>query len=141
VRQQQAQRATPAPQPRLTPTTTRGGTPPRAQPAAGTAQITTSFNSSVTDGYIMVRVGGDVIAHENLYQETGRFLLKRRVPRNVNVSREITPKSADVDIWVIIPSMNIQEHRTLRGNFLPGSSHHLVVSFDPQNKTFNYRMN
>jgi Tetratricopeptide repeat len=141
--EQPAAPATPprtTPQPRTTPTTTRGGQS-RVQGTAGPAQITTSFRSTVTDGYIMVKVGGDVVAHENLWQETGRFLLKRRVPSNVNVTKDITPKSADVEIWVIIPSLNVQEHRTMRGNFLPGSSHHLIVSFDPQNKTFNYQMN
>ena len=81
------------------------------------------------------------MAHENLYQETGRFLLRRRVPREVNVTKQITPKSADVDVWVVIPSLSIQEHHTIRGTFAPGSQHRLVVTFDPGNKTFNYQMN
>jgi outer membrane protein assembly factor BamD (BamD/ComL family) len=128
--------------PTVTPATTRGGpTRPATPPAPRLAQITTTFASHVTDGYIMVRIGGDVVAHENLWQETGRFLLRRHVPRDVNVSKEITPKSADLEIWVVIPSMNIQEHHTIRANFAPGSAHHLVVSFDPANKTFAYQMN
>ena len=103
--------------------------------------MTTTFNGQVNDGYIMVKVAGEVVAHENLWQETGRFLTRRRVPRTVNVTKDITPKNADVDIWVIIPSMNIQEHRMMHANFTPGSGHHLTVSFDPQSKTFNYQMN
>jgi serine/threonine protein kinase/outer membrane protein assembly factor BamD (BamD/ComL family) len=127
--------------PTVTPTTTRGGQTRRATSGTGLASITTTFAGQVNDGYIMVRIGGDVVAHENLWQETGRFLLRRRVPRDVNVSKEITPKSADVDVWVVIPSMSIQEHHTIRANFAPGTAHHLIVSFDPQNKTFAYQMN
>jgi len=148
VRQEQARanpalRTTTQGQGGTTQTTTRG-TQARSgttQQPTGPAQITTSFNSTVNDGYIMVKVGSDVVAHENLWQETGRFLLRRRVPRAVNVTSEIVPKSAEVDVWVIIPSLNIQEHHTLRRNFIAGSAHRLVVSFDPQNKTFNYQMN
>ena len=147
VRQEQARAAAPrTPQPVTTTvgrpvTTTRG--PQRAgvtQPARP-AQITTSINAPVTDGYIMVKIGGEIVAHENLWQETGRFLTRRRVPRQVNVTKEITPKNADVDVWVIIPALNIQEHRTLKANFLPGVAHRLTVTFDPQSKTFNYQMN
>jgi predicted Ser/Thr protein kinase/outer membrane protein assembly factor BamD (BamD/ComL family) len=127
--------------PKVTPTTTRGGQTHPAASGTGPAEITTTFAGQVNDGYIMVRIGGDVVAHENLWQETGRFLLRRRVPRDVNVTKEVTPKSADMDIWVVIPSMNIQEHHSIRTNFAPGTSHHLIVSFDPQNKTFAYQMN
>ena len=123
-------------------TTTRGGQSRGAvtQPA-GLAQITTHINAPVTDGYIMVKVGGEVVAHENLWQETGRFLTRRRVPRDVTVTKEITPKNADVDVWIIIPALNIQEHRTLKANFAPGVGHRLSVTFDPQSRAFNYQMN
>ncbi|HLJ74831.1 MAG TPA: hypothetical protein VKU62_09615, partial [Thermoanaerobaculia bacterium] len=126
----------PQPNPRGTP----GRTTTQA-PAGGPAQITTTFVSKVTDGYIRVQIGSDIVANDNLWQETGRFLLKHRVPKDVNVSKEITPKNADVEIWVIIPSMGVQEHHTIRANFQPGSSHHLTVSFEPQSKTFAYQMN
>jgi predicted Ser/Thr protein kinase/outer membrane protein assembly factor BamD (BamD/ComL family) len=123
-----------------TTTTARAGQPKPLQ-ATGPAQITTVFAGHVNDGYIQVRVGADIVAHENLYQETGRFLTRRRVPKDVNVTKQITPKSADVDVWVVIPSLSVQEHHTIRGTFAPGSQHRLVVTFDPANKTFNYQMN
>jgi serine/threonine protein kinase/outer membrane protein assembly factor BamD (BamD/ComL family) len=123
-------------------TTTHGGqTRGVVTQPAGPAQITTHINAAVTDGYIMVKVGGEVVAHENLWQETGRFLLRRRVSREVTVTKEITPKNADVDVWVVIPALNIQDHRTLKANFLPGVAHRLNVSFDPQSKTFTYQLN
>ncbi|HJT16163.1 MAG TPA: tetratricopeptide repeat protein, partial [Thermoanaerobaculia bacterium] len=112
------------------------------QAATGPAQISTTFVSKVNDGYVMVKVGADTVAYDNLWQETGRFLLKRRIPKDVNATKEIAPKNADVDIYVVIPSMSIQEHHTIpRVNFAPGSLHHLVVSFDPASKTFGYQLN
>ena len=124
-----------------TTTRPRPQTKPVVQPA-GPAQFTMFMNSTVGDGYIQVKVGADVIGHENLWQETGRFLLKRKVPREVSVTKEITPKTADVDIWVVIPSLGIQEHHTIpKVNFAPGVAHRLTVGFNPQNKTFNYQMN
>jgi hypothetical protein len=44
-------------------------------------------------------------------------------------------------VWVVIPSMAIQEHHSLRQNFLPGVGHRLTVTFNPQSRTFNYQMN
>jgi serine/threonine protein kinase len=148
ARQKAAQHvlATNTAQPGTTTATTTRGHPqtkqPVVQPVAGPAHMTMYMNSPVADGYIQVKVGGDVIGHENLWQETGRFLLRRKVPREVSVTKEITPKTADVEIWVVIPSLSVQEHHTLpRQNFAPGVSHRLTVTFNPQTKAFNYQMN
>src|SRR5205085_2644670 len=54
--------------PTVAPATARGGQRSSAAQTTGPAQITTTFASQVTDGYIMVRIGGDVVAHENLWQ-------------------------------------------------------------------------
>jgi serine/threonine protein kinase/outer membrane protein assembly factor BamD (BamD/ComL family) len=109
-----------------------GGTP---------AQFTTFFNSPVNDGYIMVKVGGEVVAHENLYDEKGRGLFRRKTPRLVNVMKTIAPKNADVEVWVVISSLGIQEHRAFRQNILPASNHRLNVSFNPQSRRFDYKLN
>ena len=110
--------------------------------ATGTpAQFRTVFNSPVNDGYIMVKVGGEVVAHENLYDEKGRGLFRRKTPRLVNVMKTIAPKNADVEVWVVISSLGIQEHRAFRQNILPASNHRLNVSFDPQSRRFGYQLN
>ena len=101
--------------------------------------FTTYFDSPFADGYIMVKVGADVVAHENLFEE--RRFFHRHAPRVVAVSRAITPKRADVEIWIVVPSEQINEHRTLRGNFLPGSAHRLTVTADAKTKQFNYQLN
>jgi serine/threonine protein kinase len=125
------------------PVTTRGGPPVRAAvtPASAPAHFTIIFNSPVNDGYIMVKAGGEIVAHENLWQETGRFLTRRRVPRAINVTKVMTPKNTDVEVWVVIPNLRVQEHQAFKKNFAPGTSHRLLVSFDPQSRKFDYQLN
>jgi serine/threonine protein kinase len=104
------------------------------------AQLTTIFNSPLSDGYIQVKVGSQIVAHENLWEEKGRFF-RRKTPRVVNVTKEITPANTDIEIWVVVPSMSIQERHTMRQNFQPGSTHKLLVSYDQTSKKFDYQLN
>jgi serine/threonine protein kinase len=144
-------------QTRTMPTTTRGTTTTTTTASTRTAgldtshstsnapaQLTTYFNgSNLTDGYIQVKVGSAVLVHENLWEEKESriFHRKSKVGRVVSVTRELTPANTDVEIWVMIPAMQIQEHRTIRENFQPGSAHKLTVTFDPQSKKFDYQLN
>jgi len=104
------------------------------------AQLNTVFNSPFSDGYIMVKAGGDVVAHENLWEEKGRFI-RRPAPRVVNVTRQFPPRVADVEVWVIVPSQKIQEHKVIRQTFAPGTMHRLQVSFDQASRKFAYQLN
>ena len=104
------------------------------------AQLTTVFNSPLSDGYIQVKVGSQIVAHENLWEEKGRFF-RRKTPRVVNVTKDITPANTDIDIWVVVPSMQIQEHHTIHQNFQPGATHKLLVSYDQGSKKFDYQIN
>src|SRR5207248_1815118 len=45
-------------------TRARTATAARPQQPSGPASLTTVFNSTVTDGYILVKAGADVLAHE-----------------------------------------------------------------------------
>jgi serine/threonine protein kinase len=122
-------------------TTAASGPQPMASNGAP-AQITTTFNHPFTDGTIVVRVGADVVAREPLWEEKGRFLTRRKVPRPVNVTMKLAPRNADVQIWVDVPSLSIKEQHTLaRQNFPPGTVRQLVVSFDQASKQFNYQLN
>jgi serine/threonine protein kinase len=125
-----------------TTTTTGGGrtSGPGAVTPASPAQLTTLFESPFSDGYIMVKVGADTVAHENLFEEKGR-LFRRNVPRSINVTTQFAPKNTDVQIWVIVPSQKIADHATIRHNFLPGTAQRLLVSYNAQNKTFGYQLN
>jgi outer membrane protein assembly factor BamD (BamD/ComL family) len=135
---QQARTATVAPQPQ--PRVTGAGDGTNRAASTAPAQLNTMFNSPFADGYVMVKVGPDIIVREQLFSES-RFL-HRKSPRSVNVVNNLTPKNADVDVWVVVPSQQIQEHHTIpRVNLLPGSSHRLTITADAASKKFDYSIN
>ena len=94
----------------------------------------------MSDGYIVVRAGSDEVARENLWCE--RRIFHTHIPRQVNVTKEFPAKNADLDFWVVIPSLAISDHHTLRAqNFEPGVNRKLVVSIDPKSKRVDYQFN
>ncbi|HEY2322143.1 MAG TPA: protein kinase [Thermoanaerobaculia bacterium] len=136
---QQARTATVAPQPQPR-TTATGGDGGNHAANSAPAQLNTMFNSPFADGYVLVKVGSDIIVREQLFSES-RFL-HRKSPRNVNVVNNLTPKNADIEVWVVVPSQQIQEHRTIpRVNLQPGSSHRLTITADAASKKFDYSIN
>ena len=102
------------------------------------AQLRTMFNSPFKDGYIMVKVGADIVAHENLSEVKGVF--RRRSSRAVSVTKQFPAKNADLQVWVVVPTLSIQEHHTMSRTFPPGSSQTLTVSYDAKAKRFDYRI-
>jgi serine/threonine protein kinase len=120
-----------------------GGDGAHAPPAStAPAQLATLFNSPFTDGYITVKVGADVIVREQLWEERGRLMFRRKYPRNINVLTNITPKNADVEVSVVVPSAGIQERHVLpRINLQPGSAHRLQITADAASKKFDYSIN
>jgi serine/threonine-protein kinase len=115
-----------------------GGVPAANAPA----QFTTVFRSPFADGYVMVKVGADIIVREQIWEERGRLMFRRKYPRNVNVLTNVTPKNADIEVWVVVPSLGIQEHHVLpRINLQPGSSHRLTITADATSKKFDYSIN
>lgn len=116
--------------------------PVQAQPqaVAAPASLTTVVNSNAGDGYIMVRLGSEVLAHENLYTVAG--FLRRRSPRAVNVTKEFSARNGDLEVFLVIPSLNINEHRTLPSqNFPSGANRRLTVTFDRASKRADYQLN
>jgi hypothetical protein len=77
--------------------TTTGAITPAKVTANTPAQLTTLFNGPFSEGYIMVKVGSDTVAHENLFEERGRFI-RRNYPRPVNVTAKFPAKDADVQV-------------------------------------------
>ncbi len=142
---------TPARRPRTPATTatvaqeTAGSTETTAaQAATGPVQLTTVFSHNFLDGRIVVRVGADFVTNEKLYDERPARLFRRasRTPRVVNTTKDFPAKNADVQIWVTVPAMQIQEHHTISAvRFEPGSRHRLTVRYDPAAKRFTYELN
>jgi serine/threonine protein kinase len=127
-------------------TTTRSGVTttrapqPTSQTSSAPASLTTIVNSSVADGYIVVKAGSDEVARENLWTE--RRFFHTHVPKEVNVTKEFPAKNADLEFWVVVQSLGVSEHRVLRAqNFEPGSNHKLVVTFDPKSKRVDFQFN
>lgn len=118
---------------------TRGGGENRSY--GGLSQFTTVFNGPFNDGYLQVKVGAQIAAHQNLWEERGRFLLRRKYPRPVNTTKEVTAADTDIEVWIVVPSANVQEHHVMRQNLQPGSQHKLVVTYDASGKRFDYQFN
>jgi serine/threonine-protein kinase len=120
-------------------TTTRAPQPV-TQVANAPASLTTIVNSTATDGYIVVKAGADEVARENLWTTRGFF--RTRTPKPINVTKDFPAKNADLDFWVVVQSLGVSEHRTLRAqNFEPGVNHRLVVTFDPKTKRVDFQFN
>lgn len=115
-----------------------------ASVTAEPAEVTTSFTHPFTDGRIVVRIGGDIVANEQLFTERPARFLRRasRAAKPISVSHSIPAKNADVQIWVTVPADNVQEHHTISAvRFEPGSAHRLTVRYDAASKKFSYDLN
>ena len=141
ARQQQRQKTTQATTTVATATET---TAPTQTVAAEPVQITTVFAHPFTDGRITVRIGGDIVANEQLYTERRRRVIGTlvREPRSISVGHEFPAKNADVEVWVTVPAQKVQEHHRISGvRFAPGSTHRLIVHYNATQKTFSYELN
>jgi len=106
--------------------------------ASGPSQLTTVFVHSFADGQLIVRAGADIVANR-----PARFLRRAaKVPRPVNVTNALPAKNADVNIWVTVPSLKINEHHLIPAmRFEPGAHHRLVVRYDAATRKFAYELN
>jgi tetratricopeptide (TPR) repeat protein len=139
--QRQAGRTTPPP---VATTTTTAPVTQTVAPVASTAQITTVFTHPFTDGNIIVRIGADIVASEPLFTERRRRVFNTlvRQPRPISVSHEFPAKNADVQIWITVPQLKIQEHHNIPAvRFEPGGNHRLIVHYNATSKTFTYELN
>lgn len=109
--------------------------PSSAQPAS----LITSMNSTVADGYIMIKIDGQVAVHENLWEE-GKGIFRRKVPRSISVARQIRARTVELEIWVVIPSLQFLQSRVIRENFEPGLVKRLNVVFDKSGKRLDVRV-
>ncbi|MDX1583366.1 MAG: protein kinase [Thermoanaerobaculia bacterium] len=118
------------------PAPTRQETSAQRSPAAETNEpitLLTLFDSPVSDGYFVVNVDGETVVHENLYEERWGFL-KRRSPKQVSVYRQVAPDIDEIEVWVVVPSLNLQRRQSVKPSVEPGTLHRLVVTLDPDTK-------
>ncbi|HVT04908.1 MAG TPA: protein kinase [Thermoanaerobaculia bacterium] len=101
--------------------------------------LQTFFKSPIADGYIVVKMNGDSLLKENLWEER-RGSGRQRHPRSIDVYTEIAPQTADLDVWVVIPTLQINEHRVVRKAFLAGVVHKLVVTLDAPTRHIEFQL-
>jgi serine/threonine protein kinase/tetratricopeptide (TPR) repeat protein len=119
------------------------GSPAAQEPAAQPAQMATMFQHPFTDGRIVVRAGGDIVANEQLWEERPARVFRRasRAPRAINITRQFPAKSADLNVWVTIPAENIQEHHVIPAiRFDAGTLYRLTVRYDGASRRFSYEL-
>jgi serine/threonine protein kinase len=105
-----------------------------ALPTSGApAGLTTTFESTVADGHVLVRVGGETVLHENIWEE-GRGMFRRKIPRKINITSEISSGAQQIEVWVVVPSLGISERRLLNSTLQPGGSHSLNVTLHAPTK-------
>lgn len=118
-----------------------GGTTAPAH-SSSQAHVTTVFNSPFAEGTIMVKIGADVITRENLWEEKGRLMFRRKMPRSIVSGRELAPRNADVQIWISVPTRKISEYHVIPAvRFNAGTSYRLTVSYDQAARRFDYHIN
>jgi serine/threonine protein kinase len=101
--------------------------------------LLTVFNSPVTDGYVVVTVRGETIIHEDLYEVKWGFL-GRRSPRQLSEYRRIAPGPSEIEVWVVVPSLNMQERRRIEAVLEAGKLHRLTVTLNASRKTLDLQL-
>ena len=120
-------------------TMTRSGAGDPAR-SGGMASLTVSFDSPVNDGYIQIKSGGQVLIHVNLWEERKRAIFRYRAARSINETREVRAHG-DLDIWIIVPSLQISWNRKLDLNYAPGSAHRVILTLDKATHQISYQSN
>jgi hypothetical protein len=121
--------------------TAQPSTQPGSQPVDGNATLRIIFNGATKDvGYVLVKVNGQTILHENLYTGgTGRF--SRRNPRPLNVTREIPSGQINVETAVVIQGLGFtNETRSLPATVSPGSEATLTMTLNSQARRISYQL-
>jgi tetratricopeptide (TPR) repeat protein len=116
---------------------------PAQEAAAQPSQMATVFQHPFTDGRIVVRAGGDIVANEQLWEERPARLFRRasRAPRAISITRPFPAKSADLHVWVTIPAENIQEYHVIPAvRFDAGTLYRLIVRYDGASRRFSYEL-
>jgi serine/threonine protein kinase len=105
-----------------------------------TSSVIMVVDTQLADGYVVVKIGGETVLHENLWQEPPG-LIRRRVPRQLEVRREIRAGSYDVEAWLIVPKKNISDRRQYQFTFRPGDSHRMVMKADAASRKLQVTFN
>jgi len=131
--------------------TQRSGTAPSSTPAETTATtgkgategrepgtpatLLTQCRSDVRDGHIEVKLNGQTIVREDLWEDRRvAGLFRRKSPKNVAVYNQIEPGSPSIEVTVVVPSLGIQDTQTVSPSLEAGTLYRLTVTIDSASK-------
>lgn len=106
-----------------------GGVFPSGPTARGSTLLVT-VQSPTNDGYVWIRAGNDTIVHEHLWAETQSGRLRRKIKRDVQVTRPIPSGNIGIIVALVVPSKGINQQREIRETFEAGKSYTLVVKME-----------
>ncbi|MFN2442448.1 MAG: protein kinase [Thermoanaerobaculia bacterium] len=104
------------------------------------ASLSIEYASSLDEGYIMIQVDGEKVLHENAYEETRRGLFRRRAPKPIRQSVDISAGRHEIVVWVIIPGMRITERKVFEANVQPGARKRISIVWNESSRTFDIRL-
>lgn len=120
-------------EPRVETSSTETAAPSQIAQSSVSVTLLTTFNSTITDGYILVKADGQTIVHENVWEER-RGIFRRKHPKPVSIYSQVPSNTSAIDVWVVVPSLNLQEHRTVQPRLQLESINRLTISLDPDSK-------
>lgn len=112
------------------------GTSGSEQAITGTSALQTVVTTTVADGYVLVRVGGRTIVHENLWVERGG-IIRRRATRELSISSTVRAGTQEIEVWIVVPAKGINTRRVLQHTFGPDTRHTLRIAADPARDTYD----
>ncbi|HUP63773.1 MAG TPA: protein kinase [Thermoanaerobaculia bacterium] len=100
------------------------------------ASLSVTFQSALTDGYIMIQADGQKILQENIFEDSRRGILRRRIPRSVNTTQTIPAGQHEVIVWVVVPSIRVTERKVFNQNFRAGNEYRISIRWNESARQF-----
>jgi serine/threonine protein kinase len=113
-----------------------------AVPAAssGASSLSINYESSLDEGYVMIQVDGEKVLHENAYEETRRGVFRRRSPKPIRQSLDISAGRHEIVVWVIVPGMRITERKVFETEVEPGAQKRISIVWNGSSRTFDIQL-
>jgi tetratricopeptide (TPR) repeat protein len=104
------------------------------------SSLAIDYQSSLDEGYVMIQVDGEKVLHENAYEETRRGLFRRRSPKPIRQSLDISAGRHEIVVWVIIPGLRITERKVFETDVEPGAQKRISIVWNGSSKTFDIQL-
>lgn len=106
---------------------------------AAPSALMTTVKGNAADGYVLVKLNGETLFQESLWEERKGFI-RRRVPRAVQTYKQVRPVSVELEVWVVVPNARINERRVYRHQFRSTIVHQLTISIDATRRSVEFSL-